>query len=670
LIPIIMRKVYKSLLTSGIVLILTSCYTFAAPPEFRVVGYFASWNDVQPMARTLDYSQLTHINYAFTNVTDTLGSLIEMGADLDTLVAHAHAAGVKVLISMGGGAMDETTISNYYYLISTTQHRAHFIHSIYNYLQKYHLDGFDVDIEGPRINGNYGAFITQLVDSLRPKGKLVTAALGDWGGDAVPVQVVPLFDYINIMSYDAAGNWDQSNVAQHSPYELALNGINKWASRGALRENLVVGLPFYGYAFNDLKSLGFMYYKDILQRYPYAYNQDTVGSIILYNGINTIQRKTCLALDSAGGVMIWELGYDATGEHSLMKAITDSRITYMSADKAPVVTFISPQSDTTITTNTITIKTSVTDPDGVFRKSSIYVNDVFISESFDSLNQFTLKNLGAGTYSVIVEDIDHQFRAGRAPILVYVNTAEERTPFNNEIVQLPGKIEAENYDIGGQDISYHDATAANEGKAYRADGVDIEACYDAGAGFDVGYTGTGEWLEYSVEVTDSGYYDIDFRTSSVSSGRTISVRMDGADIVTNKVLNNSGGWQVWVTTTAKNIHLTAGQHVFRLNMNSGGFNLNYLLVKPSVISSTVMIRNNQISCFPDPASNNLYVRAINSLNGEIRLINTLGQIVLNGNYYDNSGAYTEIDISSFAAGIYRIQINSGDTLYQGSFIKK
>lgn len=665
-----MKHIYRAILTGISILFFTTANIFATSPDFRVVGYFASWDDVQTMAKNLDYTQLTHINYAFTNVTDSLGTLAEMGADLDTLVKYAHAAGVKVLISMGGGDMDQTTINNYFYLISTSQHRARFIQSISNYVHKYDLDGFDVDIEGPSINGDYGAFIIQLTDSLHPKGKLVTAALGDWGGDAVPVQAVPLFDFINIMSYDAAGNWDESNVAQHSPFELAQAGIDKWAARGALKKNLVVGLPFYGYAFNDLASLGFVYYKDILQRYPNAYDQDTVGSIILYNGVSTIQRKTCLALDSAGGVMIWELGYDASGEHSLLKAITDARSTYRVNDQAPAVKILSPNSDTLITDNSVIIKSNVTDPDGKFRKSTAYLGDVFIAESIDSLNEFNFKNLGTGTYNIIIEDIDHQFRAGRDTVRVTVNSSLERFPFNGTAIQLPGKIEAENYDVGGQDITYHDATVANEGKAYRPDRVDVEACYDAGSGFDVGYTATGEWLEYTVDIVDSGFFDIDFRTSSVSSSNTVSMQLDGADIVTNLVLNNSGGWQVWKTTTAHHIHIPSGQHIFRLKMNSGGFNINYMLVRPSDYSSVETQPKTQISFFPNPADNALFLRLNNDENGEIKIFSMNGQLVSENQYYDHSGAYTEIDISSFSSGIYQIQINAAGRMYQSSFIKK
>ncbi|NIW30119.1 MAG: xylosidase, partial [Actinobacteria bacterium] len=61
---------------------------------------------------------------------------------------------------------------------------------------------------------------------------------------------------------------------------------------------------------------------------------------------------------------------------------------------------------------------------------------------------------------------------------------------------MPGTIEAEDYDLGGQDVAYNDADANNNGGAYRpVEGVDLEATTDAGFGFNVGWTVPGEWIE-------------------------------------------------------------------------------------------------------------------------------------------------------------------------------
>ena len=65
---------------------------------------------------------------------------------------------------------------------------------------------------------------------------------------------------------------------------------------------------------------------------------------------------------------------------------------------------------------------------------------------------------------------------------------------------VPGRIEAENFDEGGQGVAYFDTSAGNVYGAYRATDVDIETTLDVDGGFDVAKTKAGEWLQYTVNV--------------------------------------------------------------------------------------------------------------------------------------------------------------------------
>ncbi|RYZ34412.1 MAG: carbohydrate-binding protein, partial [Sphingobacteriales bacterium] len=155
--------------------------------------------------------------------------------------------------------------------------------------------------------------------------------------------------------------------------------------------------------------------------------------------------------------------------------------------------------------------------------------------------------------------------------------AATQSPYNNTIVSLPGKVEVENYDLGGQGIAYNDATPTNEGTAYRNDAVDVQVATEGG--YNVGWTQDGEWLEYTVNVTLSATYDVAFRTASTSGG-AIRMEMDGVDVTGTVALANTGGWQTWSTTTKTNVALAAGQHILRLFVVTGGFNLNSVTVSP------------------------------------------------------------------------------------------
>jgi GH18 family chitinase len=298
---------------------LANAVSYAQSSNFRIIGYVPNWVDVNVFAQNFDYRQVTHLNYAFQN-PDAAGNLVESNTGLTTLVAKAHLNQVKVLVSLGGGsAADGTVKNNFQNQIITADKRAAFIHKIIIYLTKFKLDGLDVDEEGPAINSNYGFFIHQLADSLKPKGLLLTTAVG-WGNESIPNSVFQYFDWVNLMAYDLTGNWDLKNPGQHSPYSYAKKMISDFKKRGVKKEQLCLGVPFYGYGF--YKNPGSFNYNDILAKYPDAWQKDQVSDTIYYNGMTTIWKKTRLALSEASGIMIWELSNDVKGDKSLLKVIS------------------------------------------------------------------------------------------------------------------------------------------------------------------------------------------------------------------------------------------------------------------------------------------------------------------------------------------------------------
>lgn len=304
-----------------ILLMFSSSVLRAQHDSFRIIGYVPNWIDVSSFTQNFDFKQVTHLNYAFQN-PDASGNLVESNNGLTALVAKSHANNVKVLVSIGGGsAADGLVKDNFQNLISTAEKRAGFIQKIVVYLDKYKLDGLDVDEEGPAINSDYEAFIIQLADSLKPKGKLLTTAVG-WGSEKIRNSTLPYFDYVTIMAYDYTGDWDLSRPGQHSSYGYAEKLIKDWIARGVKKENLCLGLPFYGYGF--YKSPGSYSYNKILTNFPDAWTKDQVGDTIYYNGKNTIWKKTKLALSETSGVMIWELSQDAKGDNSLLKLINQT----------------------------------------------------------------------------------------------------------------------------------------------------------------------------------------------------------------------------------------------------------------------------------------------------------------------------------------------------------
>ena len=310
----------------GAAALLLLLLTATAHAQKRVVAYVPNWIDVNTFSESIDYAKLTHINIAFENPTNAEGDL-SFNRKNEVLIHKARTNGVKVLISIGGGAAssDKKLLDRYFDLLTDAK-RASFASKLGAYVERHGFDGLDVDIEGPSINKDYGAFIHDLAGVFKPKGLLLTSALSKgYGGSKVPSSVFEHFDFINIMAYDGAGYWNSNAPGQHSSFKFATNNVAYWLDRGLPKSKAVLGVPFYGYGFGTAFRKGDYGYAKILSMHPGAEKFDQVGNTIWYNGIPTIKAKTQYVVDEGlGGVMIWSLDYDVKGERSLLSAIHET----------------------------------------------------------------------------------------------------------------------------------------------------------------------------------------------------------------------------------------------------------------------------------------------------------------------------------------------------------
>jgi hypothetical protein len=166
----------------------------------------------------------------------------------------------------------------------------------------------------------------------------------------------------------------------------------------------------------------------------------------------------------------------------------------------------------------------------------------------------------------------------------FVITPAPQSPYDG-VIPIPGVIQAENYDNGGEGLAYHDSDAVNSGATYRTDGVDIEPCADAGGGYNVGWMDSAEWLAYTVNVSVAGYYDIIARVASPNDGGSLRVQINDQDVASLTV-PNTGAWQTWTTVTAAAVSLNAGQQILKVLVDNGGWNVNYIDVRPAAPVNT------------------------------------------------------------------------------------
>ena len=156
-------------------------------------------------------------------------------------------------------------------------------------------------------------------------------------------------------------------------------------------------------------------------------------------------------------------------------------------------------------------------------------------------------------------------------------TTSGQQPYRGKLWPVPGTIEAENYDTGGEGAAYHDTSAGNKGGKYRNDAVDI--WYSGSIGHYTGANTTGEWLEYTVNVATSGTYSLDLNVATPTSGRKMRVRLDGKDVTGSISVPNTGGWNNWETVMTT-VQLSAGKHVLRVEFVLGGLNFNWMDIGP------------------------------------------------------------------------------------------
>jgi hypothetical protein len=146
-------------------------------------------------------------------------------------------------------------------------------------------------------------------------------------------------------------------------------------------------------------------------------------------------------------------------------------------------------------------------------------------------------------------------------------------PYRTAPAAVPGRIEVENFDLGGRNVAYFDLTTANEGKAYRTkDSVGIAKSKAASNGHLVRWTKSGEWMKYTVNVAEGGSYVVDARVASLGQGGTFRIEFtkDGVTTATDSLtVPSTGGWDWWTTVSAR-VNLPAGRQEMRIVMEAVG----------------------------------------------------------------------------------------------------
>lgn len=260
----------------------------AADPQYNVVCYFASWavyrqDNGKYDVEDIDPDLCTHHIYTFAglgsdhkiysldpyrDLEDDWGN----GGYLRFTGMKARSPQIKTMLSIGGWNEGSENYSN---MCESSENRATFVSSAVDFLEKYNFDGLDFDWEYPtqREGGkpedkeNFSLLMKELGEALHPRGLLLSAAIAgarqttDQAYNVV--DVAKYVDFMNILSYDYHGTWD--NFIDHdSPLYLSQKDVERgepfsWFSvnytmqyflgMGIAPAKLMMGFPLYGHGF-------------------------------------------------------------------------------------------------------------------------------------------------------------------------------------------------------------------------------------------------------------------------------------------------------------------------------------------------------------------------------------------------------------------------------------
>ncbi len=156
-------------------------------------------------------------------------------------------------------------------------------------------------------------------------------------------------------------------------------------------------------------------------------------------------------------------------------------------------------------------------------------------------------------------------------------------PYLGAAIALPGTVNAQDYDNGGEGVAYHDTTSGNNGGAYRSGGVDLEPSGDGGN--NIGWIAAGEWVNYSVNVGAAGNYTVRLRVASPNGGGSMHVGFNSSGVWSAASIPATGSWQTWTYVDVP-VTLRAGAQLLTLAFDSPGFNLNRVSVMSGGTTTT------------------------------------------------------------------------------------
>ncbi|HEX5168368.1 MAG TPA: glycoside hydrolase family 18 protein [Cyclobacteriaceae bacterium] len=329
-----------------------------------VIGYVPGFRG-ELDEKTINANKLTHINYAFVDVKDSMAWLTNIATDSINFrklnYLKKDNPDLKILISIGGWSWS----NNFSDAVLTENSRKKFAQTSANIVEQYNFDGIDIDWEYPGMRGEDNMFRTEDKENFTLMFRAIREALNELakktGKTYQVTTALPCFpriidvteigkaakyiDYVNLMAYDfyVAGDTagHHSNLYPSESYQKEESGdkaYDLYTKAGVPAEKLVLGIPFYGrswfmktddnYGINRLvdsvtRGGGYTFIKDSIMsrpgferrwddkaKAPYLWNPET-RQLVVYDDEESVRIKCeYVKAKNMGGVMFWQYASD------------------------------------------------------------------------------------------------------------------------------------------------------------------------------------------------------------------------------------------------------------------------------------------------------------------------------------------------------------------------
>lgn len=193
----------------------------------------------------------------------------------------------------------------------------------------------------------------------------------------------------------------------------------------------------------------------------------------------------------------------------------------------------------------------------------------------ESSMEYTVRN-GSITVPINIKNVYYAYR-------IYMTPSIPQAPYGDKVAAVPGKIELENFDIGGEGKSYHDTDYDNQGKEYREEGVDV---VKAGEGYALGYTIAGEWTEYTFNVEKDGEYSVSANVATSMETAGFKLYIDEKEVMRPVDVNKiDDSFDVYKEINVGGLVMSKGEHVLKVEITKSYINLDWIKFTEAVVDT-------------------------------------------------------------------------------------